>query len=150
MSQFSIEVVSTDLPGNNGHAGVHIVDQDGSVVASIHGGPATGIGSSERGFGNAAYRDDVPLVVNMGGGNFSLGDQGYTPEHRQTLVSGLTGQEAIQILDDAGHGANARFGNDTAYQAAYHPGDLPLYERIAGSVVAGNQNALFQNSNSVA
>ena len=150
MSQYSIEVISTKLPGNNGHAGVQIVDQNKSVVASIHGGPATGIGSSQRGFGNSAYRDDVPLVVNMGGANFSFGDQGYNPEHRQTLVSGLTQSQAVAILSDAGDGASIRFGTDTAYQAAYHPLDLPLYERITGAVVAGNQNALYQNSNSVA
>lgn len=75
MGDFSIEVITTDLPGNYGHAGVQVVDSNGNVVASVHGGPQqrkTPNGSPGGGFVESAFNDSVPLVVNMGGGTHSL------------------------------------------------------------------------------
>ncbi|MEL6465502.1 MAG: hypothetical protein AAFQ58_11085 [Pseudomonadota bacterium] len=149
-NNYSIELVSTPQRFNNGHAGVHVVDEVGNVVASIHGGPAKGYGSFGHGFPNSVYQDSTPLVVNIGGENYTLGDQGYTPEHRHTLVSGLTFEDAIAMLDDAGQSARDLFGDNTQYQAAYIPGDLSIYERLTGIALAGDPHALYQNSNSVA
>lgn len=160
MPNYRIDVISTDLPGENGHAGIEVVDENDNVIASIHGGPANGVGSFDHGFPNSIYRDDVALVTNMSGGLFSQGGQGHTSEHRSTLVEGLTHQEAMDLIEAGGSSAYQRFGASTEYQAAYHNaglvggmlglGDLPFSDQISALANGVHPDLLYQNSNSVA
>lgn len=153
MSGYSIEVITTDLPGNNGHAGVQVVAPDGSVIASVHGGPESG-GSPDwvpsGGFLSSTIRDSVPLVVNVGGGIITPGDQGYIPEHSRTIATDLTREQAIDLLSSASEFAHSHFGTNTEYQAAYVPTDLPINDRLTAIANGLPVSVAYQNSNSVA
>lgn len=167
MTGYKIDYVGYEVPsvpGRASHSGLEIRDPSGKVVASIHGGAVDGTGLIGRGGIKSLFSDNVALTTNQGIGPYTLSDQGFNVDteknfNRETIVEGLTREQAIQLFDHGATAALNRFGTNTEYQAAYLENlttiggflsDLTYTDFWAAVDAEVPITSVYQNSNSVA